>query len=208
MTGLTRAAAVAACAGILASEAAPAQSFPAEPWTFDAAASVYVIEDDDDYVQPTVGADRGPLHLEARFNYEDRDTGSAWAGYNLSAGEELLFEFTPMLGIVFGNTTGVAPGFKGSLSWQNFTLYSETEYVFDADDSDDSYLYTWSELTVAPGENWRAGLVVQRTRVYETEFDIQRGILAGFSWGRLDVTAHVFNPDDSPTVVIAVGASF
>lgn len=208
MTGSTRAAAAAACAAILASGSAAEQPLPAEPWAFNVAASAYIIEDDDDYVQPTIAADRGPLHLEARFNYEDRDTGSAWTGYNLSAGEELLLEFTPMLGIVFGNTTGVAPGFKGSLSWRGFTLYSETEYVFNADDSGDSYLYTWSELTVAPGENWRAGLVVQRTKVYETEFDIQRGILAGFSWERLDVTAHVFNPDDSPTVVIAVGTSF
>ena len=208
MTGRTRAAAAAACAAMLASGSAAAQPLPAEPWEFNVAASAYIFEDDDDYVQPTIAADRGPLHLEARFNYEDRDTGSAWAGYNLSAGEELLLEFTPMLGVVFGNTTGVAPGFKGSLSWRNLTLYSETEYVFDADDSGDSYLYTWSELTVAPGENCRAGLVVQRTKVFETEFDIQRGLLAGFSWKRLDVTAHVFNPDDAPTVVVAVGGSF
>lgn len=208
MTDRTRAAAIAACAAFLASGSAAAQSLLAEPWSFYASASAYIIEDDDDYVQPTTTADRGSLHLEARFNYEDRDTGSAWVGYNWSAGEDLLFEFTPMLGAVFGNTTGVAPGFKGSLSWRNLTLYSETEYVFDADDSDDSYLYAWSELTVAPTKSWRAGLVVQRTKVYETELDIQRGILLGYSYGSLDVTAHVFNPDESPTVVLTAGASF
>ena len=36
-----------------------------------------------------------------------------------------------MLGGVFGETTGVAPGYKGSLSWWKLELYSEGEYVFD-----------------------------------------------------------------------------
>ena len=49
---------------------------------------------------------------------------AAWAGYNLSAGEEWLFELTPMLGIIFGNTTGVTPGFKGSLSCRNLPVPS------------------------------------------------------------------------------------
>ena len=173
-----------------------------------ASAYLYFIEDEEDYLQPTVSADRGWLHLEARYNYEDRDTGSAWMGYNLTVGEELVLEVTPMLGVVFGNTTGVAPGFKASLSWWRLTLNNETEYVIDADDSEDSFLYTWAELTFAPADGWRAGLVVQRTKAYETELDIQRGLLLGASYKNFDVTAHVFNPDESPTVVIAVGASF
>ena len=186
--------------------AAQVPSPASRPWDVYASASAYVIEDDDDYVQPTITADRGRLHLEARFNYEDRDTGSAWVGYNASFGEDIALEITPMLGVVIGNTDGVAPGFKGTLSWRNLSLYSETEYVFDADDSDDSYLYTWSELTVAPGENWRAGLVAQRTKTYETGFDMQRGVLLGISFERLEVTAYVLNPDESPTVVLAIGA--
>jgi hypothetical protein len=57
-------------------------------------------------------ADRGWLHLETRYNYENLETGSAWVGYNFSGGEKLKWEFTPMLGGVFGNTTGVAPGYE------------------------------------------------------------------------------------------------
>ena len=53
------------------------------------------------------------------------------------------------------------------------------------------------------------GLVIQRTKAYATEFDIQRGFFAGVSYGRADVTAYVFNPDaDRPTVVVGVGVSF
>ena len=55
--------------------------------------------------------------------------------------------------------------------------------------------------------------MVQRTRAYETERDIQRGLLVGFSWSTnntvIDFTTYVFNPDDSkPTVVPAVAISF
>lgn len=179
-----------------------------EAWAFYASASAYFVEDEPDYVQPTISADRGLLHLEARYNYEDHDTGSAWIGCNLAAGDKFTLEFTPMLGVVFGNTRGIAPGFEVSLGWRNLTLSSETQYVFDADDSDSNFLYTWSELSWAPSDWWRAGLVVQRTKVYETDFDIQRGLLAGVTLGRLDLTAYVFNPDDSPTLVIAFGAGF
>ena len=133
-------------------------------------------------MQPTFTADRGWLHLEARYNYEALDTGSAWVGYNFSGGEKLAWEFTPMLGGVFGDTTGIAPGYKGSLGWWKLELYSEGEYVFDTGSSSDSFFYNWSELTLAPVDWFRFGLVTQRTRVYKTDRDIQRGVLAGFSF--------------------------
>jgi hypothetical protein len=43
----------------------------------------------------------------------------------------------------------------------------------------DSFLYTWSELGLTPVDWCRFGLVVQRSKAYETEFDIQRGFFAG-----------------------------
>ena len=56
---------------------------------------------------------------------------------------------------------------------------------------------------------FRFGLVAQRTRVYETDFDIQRGFLVGFSYKDVDFTTYVFNLDQGkPTWVFAVGVSF
>ncbi len=54
-------------------------------WSFSAYAYAYIVPDDANFLQPTVTADRGRLHLEARYNYEDFNTGSLWVGYNLSA---------------------------------------------------------------------------------------------------------------------------
>jgi len=181
----------------------------AKRWAFSASAYAYFVPDSREYVQPTFTADRDWLHLEARYNYEDLETGSAWVGYNLGGGEKLAWELTPMLGGVFGNTTGIAPGYKGSLSWWKLEFYSEGEYVIDTGDSSESFFYNWSELTLAPVDWFRFGLVTQRTRVYETDRDIQRGLLVGFSYRQVDLTAYVFNPDESrPTVVAAVSVSF
>ena len=178
-------------------------------WTFSAALYVYQVPDDRNYVQPTVTADRDWLHLEARYNYEDLETGSLWMGYNFGGGETVAWELTPMLGGVFGVTDAIAPAYKGSLSWRRLAFYSEGEYVFDLEDSSEHFLYNWSEMTLAPVEWWRIGLVTQRTRAYEAERDIQRGLLAGFTYKALDSAIYVFNPDDShPIVVFSVTLGF
>jgi hypothetical protein len=180
-----------------------------EDWSFSASANLYFVPDDREYVQPTVTADRGWLHLEARYNYEALDTGSVWVGYNVSGGDTLTWELTPMLGGVFGDTTGIAPGYRGSLSWSMLELYSEGEYVFDAGSTSDSFFYNWSELTLAPVDQFRFGLVTQRTRLYQTDREIQRGVLAGVSFKRASLTAYIFNPDDDkPTIVLAVAMTF
>ena len=193
-----------------AASSAPTTAEAAEStWSFSASVYTYLLPDEGNYGQPTVTADRGWLHLEGRYNYEDLDTGSAWFGYNISGGHTLSWELTPMFGGVFGNTNGLAPGGKGSLSWWKLELYSEAEYVFDLGESSDSFFYNWSELTIAPVDWFRAGMVTQRTRVYETDRDIQRGFLVGFSYKALSVTTYVFNPDESkPIVVIGAGVTF
>lgn len=188
---------------------APTKDPDETTWSFSVSAYTYIVPDDRTYVQPSLTADRGWLHLEARYNYEGLDTGSAWIGYNFSFGEKLTLDLAPLIGGVFGSTAGIAPGYKGSLAWWKLELYSETEYVFDTSSASDSFLYTWSELTLAPVDSFRFGLVVQRTKLYKTEFDIQRGLLVGASYKRVDFTACIFNLDASrPTLVLAVGLGF
>ena len=180
----------------------------AKAWSFAASAYTFVVPDDSNYVQPIFAADRDWLHLEARYNYEDQETGSLWIGYNFSGGETVEWELTPILGGVFGNTAGIAPGYEGSLSWRALEFYSEGEYVITGDESE-RFFYNWSELTLAPAEWFRFGLVTQRTRAYQTDRDIQRGLLVGFSYKQADFATYLFNPDDEkPTVVFAVGVSF
>lgn len=173
------------------------------------AAYTYIVPDDREYVQPTFLLDFDWLHLEARYNYESLDTGSLWAGYNFSGGETLTWKITPMIGGVFGETTGIAPGYKGSLSWWKLELFTQGEVVFDTSESADSFFYSWSELTLAPWDWLRFGLVAQRTRLYESDREVPGGFLVGFSFKRFDVAGYVFNPDKSePTWVVSLGLVF
>ncbi len=114
-----------------------------------------------------------------------------------------------MLGGVFGDTRGIAPGYKGSLGWWKLELYSEGEYVVDVGDSSGNFFYNWSELTLSPVKWGRFGLVTQRTRAYQTDREIQRGLLLGVSYKHVDLATYLFNLDEShPTVVVGVRLSF
>ena len=150
------------------------------------------------YVQPHITADRGWLHLEARYNYEDRDTGSAWFGYNFSVGETVTLEITPMLGGVFGDTNGIAPGYKGSLGWWRLAAL-QRKRVRDRHRRfvRQLPLHLVGARVRARSDWFRFGLVVQRTQAYETDRDVQRGVFVGFSYKGADLTAYVFNPGTS-----------
>ncbi len=186
----------------------PEEQTAERAWSFSAAVYGYIVPHDSDFVLPIATADHRGLHLEARYNYEARNTGSAWIGYNFAFGEELTLELTPMLGGVFGNTDGIAPGYKASLGYRKFALYSEGEYLFDTADSANNFFYTWSELTYSPVDAFRFGLVIQRTKAYQTQFEIQRGLLAGFSARLVELTAYVLNLDGDPAFVLAAAVTF
>ena len=75
-----------AAARVSAQPASSAADGGTEHWSFAASAYTYFLPEADDYVQPTLTADRGRLHLEARYNYESMKTGSAWVGVTFGGG--------------------------------------------------------------------------------------------------------------------------
>ena len=91
-------------------------------WSFAASVYGYFPPDAGNYLQPTLSADRDWLHLEMRYNYEELDTASAWLGYNFSGGENLEWEFSPMLGGIFGKVSGFAPGYDQRADLTGYVL--------------------------------------------------------------------------------------
>jgi hypothetical protein len=205
-------AAIACATGAAAQEtstaapALPETSASSPAWDISASVYTYSVPHGTSYASPVIKADRDWLHLEARYNYEALDTGSVFVGYNLSAGDEWKLTATPMVGGVFGDTTGVAPGYELSLAYQRFHLYTEGEYVFDTRDSSGNFFYMWSELSYSPEDWLRVGLVAQRTRAYQTDVDVQRGLLLGLTFKRVDFTAYFFNiASDDAVFVFSLG---
>ena len=94
-------------------------------------------------------------------------------------------------------------------SYWKLELSSEGEYVFDAGDSADNFFYSWSELSVWPLDWLGMGVVVQRTRLRDTDSWAEPGILVGVAYKRASLTAYVFDSDEGdPTVVVGAGLSF
>jgi hypothetical protein len=193
--------------GTLAALALAPKAF-ADDWSFAISGFIFDPPEESPYFSPIFYADRAALHLEARYNYEGLETGSVFIGRNFEVGESVTLTAVPMVGVVFGSTTGVAPGAEIEIGWRRLSLYAETEYVIDLEENDDSFLYTWSEATVSLADWLRAGLVVQRTRTYESGLDIQRGLLIEFSRGKLSFGFHWFNPDRKEDQIFAYAVGY
>ena len=172
-------------------------------WSFAAATYYYILPGEKNTTTILGYADHKALHLETRYNYEDRETGSVFGGYVFEAGNKLTVSLTPMIGIVFGNTNGIAPGLEASLAWKKFDFYSETEYVFDFDGKENNFLYTWTELAITPFRNFRTGISANRTRLYQSDLEVEKGIFIQYSFWKLTAGVHYFNPFSNDDFVIA-----
>jgi hypothetical protein len=178
-------------------------------WEFSLSTFTYFAQHARDYVNPNVTVDRDRLHLEARYNYEELKTGSVWLGYNLSTGEKLKFEVTPMLGGVFGDITGIAPGYTIAIHYKALELSTQGEYFFDAGKGSGNFFYSWSELSASPAHWFRAGIVVERTQASGFNSDVRRGPLIGFKYKEIDLTTYWLAPGSGEaTFVFAVTFNF
>lgn len=158
----------------------------------------YVVEADLYFTDPFVFlpifiADKGNLHLEARYNYEDLKTASAWIGYNIFGGDEFEYFITPMAGGAFGRTNGIAVGLEFTFSIIGFELYSESEYLFDVEAKGNNFFYNWSDLTYSPTDWLWFGISGQLTKVYETELETDRGVIIGVAYQNFEFTGYYYN---------------
>jgi hypothetical protein len=148
-------------------------------------------------------ANKKKWHFEMRYNYEGRNTGSAFVGLNEEFGNKLKLQITPLAGVVFGAFTGVVPGLELDLSYKKLDFNTQIEYVVDVSGMDDNFFYATINLGASFFKNFKGGLTVQRTRLYETALDLQRGFFAQYSFWKLTAQLSYFNPFSSSTLFIA-----
>ncbi len=196
--------------GLIAAPDRAAWARDGRGWGIDATAYGYSVPDQPDFVMIVVPADVRWFHIEGRYNYESLRTGSIFVGLNAGAGDKLRLDVTGMVGGVFGDLDGVAPGLRVTLTWWKLDFSSENEYVIEVDDVNASFFYNWSELGISPLRWLRLGTVVQRTRVVHTGLDLQRGLLAGVTlFQKVSLAFYELNLGwATPTYILALGASY
>jgi hypothetical protein len=191
----------------LAVETDAPPSVPA--WSGAITGFYYAMRDQPDFGVGVASLDRGALHLEARYNYEARDSASIFAGWKFAGGDDVSFEVTPIIGGLFGAARGIVPGLEASVAWRTLDAYIEAEYVYDLNDRSASYYYTWSELGWKPVEWLRVGIAGQRTRLVDNSRDFQRGLFGQLFVGKATLSVYAFNPDSgSRYVIVSIGAEF
>jgi hypothetical protein len=172
-------------------------------WAFSTAGYYYFLPEEGNTFTLVGYADYKKLHFEARYNYEDVNTASAFAGWRFETGKKFQFGATPMLGFAFGNTNGFVPAIELDATYKIFDFYSESEYLVDFAGKENNFFYIWSELAVTPISPLRTGISIQRTKLYQTGLDVQRGIFAEYSFWKLTAGIYYFNPFSSDNFVIA-----
>jgi hypothetical protein len=210
--GIVALAALAAVTAAAADTEQPGRraSSPDKPsWEFAVTAYPTQVRGGDNTTSAIAAADRGELHLEARYGYEMKDSRSAFAGWTFSGGDTVKWELTPLVGGAWGPVQAFVPGFEASIAWGKLDFYTEVEFVRDRNDSSASYNYAWSELGFRALEWLRIGAVGQRTRAYGGEREFQRGPFAQATWGPATIGGFWFNPGSQDQVfVLSLGVSF
>jgi len=195
-------AALAFAASAMGDEVVAGDQQAPDAWAFAVTAYPTQVRGGDNYTSAIATAERGPLHLEARYNYESVGARSAFVGWSFSGGEALTWKLTPLLGGAWGTTQAVVPGLEAAVAWRALDFYIEAEYVRDKTERSDSYTYAWSELGLRPVDWLRLGLAGQRTRIYGGERDLQRGPFVQLSFQRLTLGVYCFNPGARDQILV------
>ena len=196
---------------VLTVSGATAAAAEAERRPFEATATAYAyfMPDASNFVIVVAPVDIRRVHVEARYNYEALNSGAGFVGFNLGWGERVKLHLTPMIGAVVGDLDGWVPALRWTLTWWKLDIYSESEVVFDLAGPGDSFFYNWSELGISPLEWLRGGIVIQRSRVFQTPLDIQRGLFVGVTVRFATVSLYELNAGwTTPTWIAALAVSY
>lgn len=198
-------------AGGWASQPEPAAAARKSDWTAALYVDGYFQSGERTYLVPTIFLDRGAVHIEPRYNYEDFDTGSLFAGWAFTFGDEGRYaKLTPMLGAVFGNLNGVAPGLEVEARWGRVAYWLESEYLFDLAASSGNYLYTWSELNVYATDRLWLGASLERMKVVQTTTELSVGPMVGVGkQGRWSLPGYLYGlTEPAPLILVPCACTF
>lgn len=146
------------------------------------------------------------FYTELRYNYEDVQTLSLFAGNTFTGGKSFEYTITPMAGFSTGKFTGVSLAANTDAEWKNFYFSSQTQYSFSTKKEVSNFFFSWSELGYSITKHLFAGLAMQYTR--QNDFnDFEPGFVAGLEINNFSFPVYVFSPFRSGSYFV-VGVNY
>ena len=134
------------------------------------------------------------FHAEGRYNYEDINTGSVYAGKTFTGGNVFPYSITPMAGIVFGKYNGVSVAMNFELNYKQVFFSGQFQYTKNYRIATDNFFYDWSELAWQLTKKIYGGISIQQTKIYKDKLITVKGVLIGFETKRFTIPVYLFNP--------------
>jgi hypothetical protein len=133
-------------------------------------------------------------YAEARYNYDEFQTFSLYAGKTFSRQNIFSYSFTPMVGGMTGKLNGGSVGLNTELSYKKFIFSSQSQYTVSAASQSSNFFFSWTDLYYQP-LNWvYTGVTLQHTRFYKTDAKLEPGVLIGFSFDHWSFPLYSFTP--------------
>ncbi|MBA4167833.1 MAG: hypothetical protein H0X41_09875, partial [Chitinophagaceae bacterium] len=154
------------------------------------------------YMRATDGASLVPMahyttknnwYGEARYNYDEAQTFSVYAGRTFSRKGLLSCSATPLLGGLMGKMNGGSVGMNMDLGFENLFFSTQSQYTFSLAQKTNKYFFSWSELGYQATSWLYGGMALQQTNIYQTAGKFEPGCMLGFSLKNWTVPLYVFN---------------
>jgi hypothetical protein len=131
---------------------------------------------------------------EARYNYDDDQTFSLYAGKTFSRKSGFSYSATPMLGGLIGRMNGGSVGLNMDMDFENIFFSTQSQYSFSMEQRTNQFFLSWSELGYQATSWFYGGLAMQQTNLYKTAAALETGYMIGFNIKNWTVPVYVFSP--------------
>lgn len=130
---------------------------------------------------------------EARYNYDEVNTFSLYAGRTFSGKGNVSWQATPLLGGLMGEMTGGSLGMNFGMDFRKVFLTSQSQYSFSLENNVDKYFFNWSEIGYEVTRWLYGGLALQQTNIHRMQGRMEPGCMVGFSIRNWTIPLYAFN---------------
>jgi hypothetical protein len=132
-------------------------------------------------------------YAELRYNYEDAETFSLYAGKMFKAGNEAVISITPLLGYAAGKFTGPSLALNVDMEWKGLFFSSQNQYSRSIRSREESFFFSWAEAGYSVSDVFFTGITMQYTRLGNQDI-LDPGFLTGLSFKNISFPCYLFKP--------------